>query len=86
MKAGTLATKQQTGTFADRRGKVRQFCNGDCEVYVYEKLLRMFPKNAVYYVSGYTAPVIVGVWENDRFHEIGLVMPMFSAEMFRAGT
>lgn len=83
MKAGELATSERTGTFADRKCKVRQFSNGKAEVYVYEKLLRMFPKNAIYYISSPIAPVIVGIWENDRFHEIGLVMPMYSAEFFK---
>lgn len=84
MKAGKLATSEIKGSFPDRKCKVRQFSNGETEVYVYEKLLRMFPKNAIYYISGYTAPVVVGIWENDRFCEIGLVMPMYSAEMFKA--
>lgn len=84
MKAGELATNETTGSFADRKCKVRQLSNGKTEVYVYEKLLRMFPKNAIYYISGYTAPVVVGIWENDRFYEIGLVMPMMSAEFFKA--
>lgn len=84
MQAGELATSEITGSFADRKCKVRQLSNGKSEVYVYEKLLRMFPKNALYYISSPIAPVIVGIWENDRFHEIGLVMPMYSAEFFRA--
>lgn len=84
MQAGELATSEITGSFADRKCKVRQLSNGKSEVYVYEKLLRMFPKNALYYISSPIAPVIVGIWENNRFHEIGLVMPMYSAEFFRA--
>lgn len=82
-KSGELATEQRTGYFPDRKCKVRELRNGKEEVYVYEKLLRVFPKNAMYYISGPQSPVLVGIWENDRLHEIGMVMPMFSNEHFK---
>lgn len=53
----------------------RHFSNGETEAYVYEKLLRVFPKNTQYYISGPTKPVLAGIWENDKLHVIGLVMP-----------
>lgn len=84
IKSSELATSQRTGYFADRKCKVRELSNGKQEVYVYEKLLRMFPKNALYYVSGPNSPVVVGIWENDRLYEIGIVMPMLSNEFFKA--
>lgn len=80
---GILATKQRTGTFPDRRCKVREFANDSTEVYVYEKLLRIFPKNALYYISSPESPVLVGIWENARLCVIGMVMPMMSNEHFR---
>ncbi len=55
--------------------KCRKFQNGDIEVYVYETLLREFPANADFFISGATKPVIVGLWENGVLHDIGLVMP-----------
>ena len=55
--------------------KCRKFQNGDIEVYVYETLLRGFPANADFFISGATKPVIVGLWENGVLHDIGLVMP-----------
>ena len=84
MIAGELATKQTPGKFADRKFKSREFSNKNGKVYVYEKLLRMFPKNALYYISEPTAPVVVGIWENERLYPIGLVMPMYSCEKFEA--
>ena len=81
---GKLATNQVTGKFADRKCKVREFSNENGKVYVYEKLLRMFPKNALYYISEPTAPVLVDIWENDRLYPVGLVMPMHSCEKFEA--
>lgn len=55
--------------------KCRKFQNGDIEVYVYETLLRKFPANADFFISGAKKPVIVGLWENGVLHDIGLVMP-----------
>lgn len=84
MKNSELVKRQRTGTFADRKYKVRELFNGHTEVYVYEKWLRMFPKNALFYTTEPNAPVVVCIWENDRFYEIGIVMPMFSNEFFKA--
>ena len=84
MKTAKLAEKTVTGTFCDRKCKVRQLSNGESEVYVYEKLLRMFPKNADFYITNHVSPVIVGIWDNKKFNEVGLVMPMMSGEMFKA--
>lgn len=77
-----LAMESKTGTFADRKGKVREFKRGYVSVYVYEKLLQMFPKNALFYVSHPFAPVVVCLEENGTFYEVGMVMPMHSAEKF----
>lgn len=55
--------------------KCRKFQTGNTEVYVYERLLRGFPKNTLFYISGETKPVLCGLWENGVLHTIGLVMP-----------
>lgn len=55
--------------------KARRFSNGETDVYVYEKLVRQFPANALFYISSPVEPVYVGIWENDRLHQIGLVCP-----------
>lgn len=55
--------------------KCRKFQNGDIEVYAYETLLRGFPANADFYISGPNKPIVVSIWENDRINDIGLVMP-----------
>jgi hypothetical protein len=80
--SASLVTSEKTGRFPDRKNKVRQLSDGERNVYVYEKLLRLFPKNALFYISSATSPVFVGIWENDRLYPVGLVMPMYSAESF----
>ena len=79
-----LATENASGFLSDRACKVREFKNETTTVYVYEKLLRMFPKNALFYISERHAPVMVGIWENDRLYEIGMVMPLYTQGNFKA--
>jgi len=55
--------------------KCRKLTHGDTTVYVYEKLLRDFPKNALFYVSGETKPVLVCLEDFGSFHAVALVMP-----------
>lgn len=62
--------------------KCRKFQHEDTEVYVYETLLRDFPKNANFYISGATKPVIVSIWENGILNVIGLVMPFYMRSGF----
>ena len=68
-----LADSIETGTTG--KAKCRKLTKDNVSAYVYETLLRAFPKNARFYISGPTKPVIVGLWENDRLYVIGLVMP-----------
>ena len=49
-------------------------------VYVYDSILNKFPKNALYYISGKSKPVLVGLWENDQLYILGVAMP-FRSEM-----
>ena len=54
-------------------------------VYAQEKFFRMFPKNALYYVSGKYEPVLVSIEDNNRFYPVAVVMPLrMDAEQFRA--
>ena len=47
-------------------------------VYVYDSILNKFPKNALYYISGKSKPVLVGLWENDKLYILGVVLPFRS--------
>ncbi len=53
----------------------RRFTLGDMEVFCYEKYLRVFPKNADFYISAPSAPILVSVWENGKANILGIVMP-----------
>lgn len=71
---------EKSNLASETRGKAngkmaRRFSCGDIDVFCYEKFLRVFPKNALFYVSAPTAPILVGLWDNDRLHTIGIVMP-----------
>lgn len=44
-------------------------------VYIYDSILNKFPKNALYYVSGKSKPVLVGLWENDQLYILGVALP-----------
>ena len=71
--SGVLARDEESGKSGGKLA--RHFSNGETEAYVYEKFLRVFPKNTQYFISGPTKPVLAGIWGNDRLHVIGLVMP-----------
>ena len=73
IKSAVLASSVETGTTG--KAKCRKLTKDNVSVYVYETLLRAFPKNARFYISGPTNPVIVGLWESSKLYVIGLVMP-----------
>ena len=70
-----LADSKQAGTVGGL--KCCKFSARDftMEVFVYEKILRQFPKNTMFYLQGTNKPVIAGIWEAGQLHIIGLVMP-----------
>lgn len=68
-----LAESMQAGTVGGR--KARKFSAGGVDVFVYETILRLFPKNTLFYLASPTAPVVAGLWENGRLHIIGAVAP-----------
>ena len=53
----------------------RKMTNENGEAYVRESFLRMFPANTLFYMSSPTKPIVCGIWENDRLHVIGIVLP-----------
>ena len=53
----------------------RRFTLGGMEVFCYEKYLRVFPKNADFYIYAPTAPILVSIWENGKANILGIVMP-----------
>lgn len=71
---GKLAETSVSGWMAGR--KCRQFTAGDMEVYAAEKFLRMFPKNAMFYLEAPNKPIVAGLWENDKLTVIGFVLPI----------
>lgn len=62
----------------------RRFTLGDMEVFCYEKYLRVFPKNADFYISAPTAPILVSIWENGKANILGIVMPFRNNGSFSA--
>lgn len=76
IKVSVLSDSITIGRTGGKNGKkCRKFQSGNMEVYVYETLLRDYPKNTLFYISGETKPVLCGIMENDVLHVIGLVMP-----------
>lgn len=45
-------------------------------VYLNPKLMKKFPANTLYYTTASNKAVLAGIWENDRLHVIGLIMPV----------
>ncbi len=75
-KASDNGKLAETVTSGKVDGKcARRFTLGDMEVFCYEKYLRVFPKNADFYISAPTAPILVSIWENGKANILGIVMP-----------
>ena len=75
-KASDNGKLAETVTSGKVDGKcARRFTLGDMEVFCYEKYLRAFPKNADFYISAPTAPILVSIWENGKANILGIVMP-----------
>ena len=51
-------------------------------VYVYDRVLNKFPKSTLFYASAPLAPVLCGIWDNDRLHIIGMVYPFIKKNEF----
>lgn len=49
---------------------------GQINVYLNPKLMKKFPANTLYYTTASNKAVLAGIWENDRLHVIGLIMPV----------
>lgn len=70
---------------SETRGKAngklaRKFTSENATVFCYEKFLRVFPKNTLFYVSAPTAPIVAGIWEDGKLHTLGIVMPFLCRE------
>lgn len=50
--------------------------NRQINVYLNPKLMKKFPANTLYYTTAATKAVLAGIWENDKLHIIGLIMPV----------
>lgn len=74
MKKSIISKQQEIGTKG--KDKVWKFQNDNGAVFAADKLVRKFPKNVDFYISGPHDPIIVSIWENDTFNLIGVVMPV----------
>lgn len=74
------AVSVEHGQYVDRWGKVTKVRKIESSekgtAYVNEKLLRVFPKNVKFYVTGPYSAVHVMMEDYPNFHYLGLVMPM----------
>ena len=64
------------GTFSGTKGKIIKLECDDTEAYVQQNYYKLFPANTLFYVSGPAKPVIAGIWENDKLHVIGFILPV----------
>ena len=84
-KASDNGKLAETVTSGKANGKcARRFTLGDMEVFCYEKYLRVFPKNADFYISAPTAPIPISIWENGKANILGIVMPFRNNGSFSA--
>lgn len=74
MDNGVLADTVECGKVY--KYKARRFQNEKSTVYVAEKLLKKFPANADYFLTGATTQVGVCIWENGQSYPIAVVMPI----------
>lgn len=73
---GTLATSIVRGRDNKNRRIVKMTSSDGATVYVQEKFIRQFPKNALYYVTSFSAPVFVALENYPRLDPVAIVMPV----------
>ena len=72
-----LSDKIISGHFNGCRNKIAKLsAPGVPDVFVQEKFMRAFPKNALYYIEKPASVITVGIWEKGQLHIIGGIMPI----------
>lgn len=83
---GKLARIIEYGIHPAADRKIRKL-SADENLYAFikESLVRDFPKNTLYYVSGSNKPVLAGIWENGVLYPFAIVMPVrLDPELFES--
>lgn len=62
-------------TYENKKCKKIENREKNISVYVYDSILNKFPKNALYYISEKSKPILVGLWENDQLYILGVALP-----------
>lgn len=72
-----LAQDIVSGKFQGEKGrKIVKLSRDGMDVYLDRKYYNLFPKNTLFYTESPTSAVLAGIWENDRLHIIGFVLPV----------